>query len=140
MMDEKEKNPFGVNFAEASKVTLEYIYEKMKDGDELNEERAVAVTLAGADALAKVLVRAIADPWFECKYPSPCFMIFPAAFKIAEKAWEKLMEHGAQEGFLKDAIPAVEQIVNYSEEEGFLHKVDEIKKKADEMRGAKNGE
>ena len=138
-MDEK-RSAYGVDFAEASKTTLEYISEKMRNGTELDENRAVAVMLAGADALARVLVKAICDPWFESKYPVPCFMLFPAAFRIAEKAWEKLMEQGAPEGFLKDAIPAVEQIVQWSEEEGLLFKADEIKKKVDEMRGAKNGE
>ena len=140
MMDEEKRSAYGVDFAEASKITLEYVNEKMRNGTELDERRAVSLMLTGADALARVLVRTICDPLFEHKYPVPCYMLFPAAFKIAEKAWEKLMEQGAPEGFLEDAIPAVAQIVQWSEEEGLLFRADEIKRKVEEMRGAKNGE
>lgn len=139
-MDEKEKGLYDVNFAEASKITIEYMTQKMKNGDELDENKAVAVALAGSDALAKLLVYAVVNPWLKCKYPVPCFMIFPAAFKIAEKAWEKLMEQGAPDGFLQDAIPAIEQIVKWSEEEGLLFNADEIGREIEKMRGAKNEE
>lgn len=139
-MDEKEKNPYNVNFAEASKLTIEHMEMLLSDGNEENETKCVKVAVAGADALAKVLFKVVADLWFMGNHRIPCFMIFPAAFQIAEKTWEKLMEQDAPAGFLEDALPAIEQIVKWSEEEGLLHSAEKIGMEIKEKRGAKNGE
>ena len=114
-----------ITYDEAAKVTLEHLAENVK-----NDEKIVGLTIAGADAIGGLLAKTFLDLCAKNPdIPIPCFMVFPAAFRIAEEAFYEFARNHAVEGFAEDTKGAVEDIVNASRKQLFLKKLAEADRK-----------